>query len=377
MTELVVSNVQKWLGGLQILKGASFTAQRGSIVALLGASGSGKTTLLRCVAGLEQPEIGQIVIGGKAVLDGDRKIALPPEQRNIGLVFQSYALWPHRTVKENVGYGLKLRNVAQADIERRVQAILERMGLGHLADRFPSQLSGGQQQRVAICRALVYEPRVLLLDEPLSNLDAKLREEARYWIRKLILELEICAILVTHDQSEALAAADNILLLQDGRIVQQGGPQEIYANPNSFYSADFLGANNIVEAKVKAVDGKAAVIGGDDWSLDGTVREAAGLTASQDARAVIRVERISVSDQPATGGIEMNLDDSIYLGDRWEYRLSRGDFVARAHGVRQLASGRSGRTSPRKASGCFRQAGNSRPPVCGRRSSSAAAAIRR
>ncbi|MBP2236532.1 iron(III) transport system ATP-binding protein [Sinorhizobium kostiense] len=339
MTELVVSNVQKWLGGLQILKGASFTAQRGSIVALLGASGSGKTTLLRCVAGLEQPEVGQIVIGGKTVLDGEKKLALPPEQRNIGLVFQSYALWPHRTVKENVGYGLKLRSVAPADIEKRVQAILDRMGLGHLADRFPSQLSGGQQQRVAICRALVYEPRVLLLDEPLSNLDAKLREEARYWIRKLILDLEICAILVTHDQSEALAAADNILLLQDGRIVQQGGPQEIYSNPNSFYSADFLGANNIVKAKVKTIDGKCAVIGGDNWSLDGTIREASGLAASQDARAVIRVEQISVSDQPQSGGLEMNLDDSIYLGDRWEYRLRRGDFVAKAHGAKQLQSG--------------------------------------
>ncbi|KPH10140.1 ABC transporter ATP-binding protein [Rhizobium acidisoli] len=339
MTELVVSNVQKWLGGLQILKGASFSAQRGSIVALLGASGSGKTTLLRCIAGLEQPEIGQIVIGGKTVLDGEKKLALPPEQRNIGLVFQSYALWPHRTVKENVGYGLKLRSVAQTDIEKRVQAILDRMGLGHLADRFPSQLSGGQQQRVAICRALVYEPRVLLLDEPLSNLDAKLREEARYWIRKLILDLEICAILVTHDQSEALAAADNILLLQDGRIVQQGGPQEIYSNPNSFYSADFLGANNIVKAKVKTIDGKSAVIGGDNWSLGGTVREASGLNASQDARAVIRVEQISVSDQPDAGGLEMNLDDSIYLGDRWEYRLRRGDFVAKAHGAKQLPSG--------------------------------------
>ncbi|MEK1930529.1 MAG: ABC transporter ATP-binding protein [Pararhizobium sp.] len=340
MTELVVNNVQKWLGGLQILKGASFTAERGSIVALLGASGSGKTTLLRCIAGLEQPEIGTIVIGGKTVLDDEKKLALPPEQRNIGLVFQSYALWPHRTVKENVGYGLKLRNVAPAEIGKRVQAILDRMGLGHLAERYPSQLSGGQQQRVAICRALVYEPRVLLLDEPLSNLDAKLREEARYWIRKLILDLQICAILVTHDQGEALAAADNILLLQDGRIVQQGGPQEIYSNPNSFYSADFLGANNIVSGKIRTVDGASAVIGGEGWSLNGTVREAAGLGQSQDARAVIRVEQIKVTDTPATDGIEMQLDDSVYLGDRWEYRLSRGDFVAKAHGTKQMATGK-------------------------------------
>ena len=333
MTELVVSNVQKWLGGLQILKGASFTADRGSIVALLGASGSGKTTLLRCIAGLEQPEIGQIRIGDKVALDNEKGIALPPEQRNIGLVFQSYALWPHRTVKENVGYGLKLRGTNAADMEKRVQHILERLGLGHLGDRYPSQLSGGQQQRVAICRALVYEPRVLLLDEPLSNLDAKLREEARYWIRKLILDLEICAILVTHDQTEALATADNILLLQNGRIVQEGSPHEIYSNPASFYAADFLGANNIARGKLTSIDGNRAVIGGDGWSLNGVMRDPTGLAPSSDAQAVIRVEQISLSQTPGPNRIEMQLDDSLYLGDRWEYRIRRGDFAAKAHGV--------------------------------------------
>jgi iron(III) transport system ATP-binding protein len=339
MTELIVNNVQKWLGGLQILKGASFTAQKGSIVALLGASGSGKTTLLRCIAGLEQPEIGQITIGGKPALDSDRKIALPPEQRNIGLVFQSYALWPHRTVRDNVGYGLKLRGVNTTEIATRVQAILDRMGLGHLGDRFPSQLSGGQQQRVAICRALVYEPQVLLLDEPLSNLDAKLREEARYWIRKLILELQICAILVTHDQGEALAAADNILLLQDGRIVQEGTPQDIYSQPNSFYSADFLGANNIVTGKLGAVNGTSAVIGGEGWSLNGTVRERDGLKGTGDVRAVIRVEEISVSDAARPDTVEMELVDSVYLGDKWEYHIRRGDFRAKAHGAKKMPSG--------------------------------------
>jgi iron(III) transport system ATP-binding protein len=346
MTELTVSNVQKWLGGLQILKGASFTAERGSIVALLGASGSGKTTLLRCIAGLEQPEIGQIVIGGKTVLDGEKRLALPPEQRNIGLVFQSYALWPHRTVKENVGYGLKLRGVSSTDMVRRVQAILDRMGLGHLADRFPSQLSGGQQQRVAICRALVYEPRVLLLDEPLSNLDAKLREEARYWIRKLILDLEICAILVTHDQSEALAAADNILLLQDGRIVQQGTPEEIYSNPTTYYAAEFLGANNVIKGKLQAFDGKQGTIGGDGWALPGVVREATGLSPTSDATAVIRVEQIQVSGQARPNAVEMTLADSIYLGDKWEYRLQRGDFTAKAHGAQRLAAGKVWATIP-------------------------------
>ncbi|WP_182084379.1 ABC transporter ATP-binding protein [Aureimonas sp. ME7] len=341
MTELVVNNVQKWLGGLQILKGASFTADRGSIVALLGASGSGKTTLLRCIAGLENPEIGVIRIGDKVALDNEKRILLPPEQRNIGLVFQSYALWPHRTVKENVGYGLKLRGTNAADMEKRVQHILERLGLGHLGDRYPSQLSGGQQQRVAICRALVYEPRVLLLDEPLSNLDAKLREEARYWIRKLILDLEICAVLVTHDQTEALAAADNILLLQNGRIVQEGAPHQIYTEPSSFYAADFLGANNIARGKIVSIEGNRATIGGEGWALDGVVRDAdAKLAKAADAQAVIRVEQISVSNDPGPNRLEMQLDDSLYLGDRWEYRIRRGDFAVKANGARPLPPGR-------------------------------------
>ncbi|MEO9338448.1 ABC transporter ATP-binding protein [Mesorhizobium sp. SB112] len=339
MTELIVKDVQKWLGGLQILKGASFTAERGSIVALLGASGSGKTTLLRCIAGLEQPEIGHIKIGDKIALDSEKRVLLPPEKRNIGLVFQSYALWPHRTVKENVGYGLKLRGVSKADIDKRIQHILERMGLGHLGDRYPSQLSGGQQQRVAICRALVYEPRVLLLDEPLSNLDAKLREEARYWIRKLILDLEICAILVTHDQTEALAAADHILLLQNGRIVQEGAPHEIYTNPTSFYAADFLGANNIARGKVISLDGDRATIGGEGWTLKGVVREKESLSAASDAQAVIRVEQISISETAGPNSIEMQLDDSLYLGDRWEYRIRRGNFSVKANGSCRLEPG--------------------------------------
>ncbi|ADH88345.1 ABC transporter related protein [Ancylobacter novellus DSM 506] len=339
MTELVVNNVQKWLGGLQILKGASFTASRGAIVALLGASGSGKTTLLRCIAGLEQPEIGYIKIGDRVALDSEKKIALAPEQRNIGLVFQSYALWPHRSVRENVGYGLKLRGVSSADLAARVQIILDRMGLGHLADRYPHQLSGGQQQRVAICRALIYEPRVLLLDEPLSNLDAKLREEARYWIRKLILDLEICAILVTHDQTEALAAADHILLLKDGRIVQEGPPHDIYSNPNSFYSADFLGANNVARGAITEIAGDRAVIAGEGWSLEGIVKEGRGLAAAEPAQAVIRVEQLKVSDAPGLHRIEMELDDSLYLGDKWEYRLRCGTFTAKAHGTRPLPPG--------------------------------------
>lgn len=339
-TELVVKNVEKWLGGLQILKGVDFTARRGSIVALLGGSGSGKTTLLRCIAGLEQPEVGYIKIGDIIARDSDKNIQLPPEQRHIGLVFQSYALWPHRTVRENVGYGLKLRNVGSAEIKIRVDKILKTMGLDHLAERYPSQLSGGQQQRVSICRAVVYEPRVLLLDEPLSNLDAKLREEARYWIRKLILELDICAILVTHDQTEALAAADEILLLQNGRIIQHGTPLEIYSNPNSFYTAEFLGANNVAEGVISKIDGKVANFGQEGWSLTGVLRDKNPTDIGNKVKAIIRLEHINVQNAPADNTIEMMLEASLYLGAHWEYRLTYGSLEIKAIGAQKLEQGK-------------------------------------
>ena len=340
MSELVVCNVMKSLGGLPVLRGATFQAERGRILALLGASGSGKTTLLRCIAGLEQPEEGRIEISGRTVLDSAKSVAVAPEQREIGLVFQSYALWPHRTVAENVGYGLKLRKVPAAQVEARVRAILEKLGLAHLAERYPDQLSGGQQQRVAICRALVYEPKVLLLDEPLSNLDAKLREEARFWIRKLILELGTCAIMVTHDQGEALAMADHILLLKDGVIMQQGSPIDIYSNPHTFYSAEFLGTNNVSKAKVAAVNGEGLSVQGDGWSLQGVWRGAGTPSIGQPVRVVVRVERVTVGSGNGGVRLEMDHDASLYLGDKWEHRVRKGDLRMRAYGTSRLDGGK-------------------------------------
>jgi iron(III) transport system ATP-binding protein len=330
--------VQKWLGGLQILSGASFTAEKGRIVALLGASGSGKTTLLRCIAGLEQPEIGVIRIGGTTVLDDKANTALPPEQRQIGLVFQSYALWPHRTVFDNVAYGLKLRGVPAGEIKAKVEAILEKLGLAHLVARYPDQLSGGQQQRVAICRALVYEPKVLLLDEPLSNLDAKLREEARFWIRKLILELEICAIMVTHDQAEALAIADQVLLLKGGGIVQSGTPLEIYSRPETFYAADFMGTNNVLTGELQRTPGQGDRIACAGLSLPGIWKDRAPPADAKQVRAVIRMEAISVSPEPGADSAPFDVEGCIYLGEKWEYRLRRGDLRLRAQGHEPLTA---------------------------------------
>src|SRR5436853_7676966 len=208
MVDLAITDVALRYGESEILKGVSVTLPAGKVVALLGPAGSGKTTLLRAVAGLETPYRGSIRIGDKVLFDAAGKIELPAEARGLGLVFQSYALWPHRTVFENVAYGLKLRNVPAGDIKTRVEKVLAQIGLGHLGARYPHQLSGGQQQRVALARALVYEPAIILLDEPLSNLDAKLREEARAWLRQLIVSLNLSALCVTHDQVEAMAIAD-------------------------------------------------------------------------------------------------------------------------------------------------------------------------
>ncbi len=243
-TKLRVDDLHLSYGDNAILKGVSMQLAQGEVVSLLGPSGSGKTTLLRAVAGLELPHRGTIRIEDRAVFDPASSLEVPAEKRNLGLVFQSYALWPHKTVSDNVGYGLKLRKVAAAEVRQRVDSALGNLGLGHLGDRFPHQLSGGQQQRVAIARALVYNPPVILMDEPLSNLDAKLREEARAWLRELILKMRLSALVVTHDQNEAMAMSDRILLLNNGVIEQQGTPQELYGQPNTLFVADFMGSNN-------------------------------------------------------------------------------------------------------------------------------------
>ncbi|MBC3210913.1 ABC transporter ATP-binding protein [Serratia fonticola] len=333
MIELSVDNLHLTYGDNPVLKGVSMQLKRGEVVSLLGPSGSGKTTLLRAVAGLEKPTQGKIIIGNNTVYDGTARSEIPAEERNLGLVFQSYALWPHKTVFDNVAYPLKLRKTPAGEITQRVQAVLEQLGLGQLGKRHPHQLSGGQQQRVAIGRALVYNPPVILLDEPLSNLDAKLREEARVFLRELIIKLGLSALMVTHDQNEAMAISDRILLLNNGKIEQQGTPQEMYGSPATLFTAEFMGSNNRLFGKVTEIREGNARIEGKDWALWG--KAGAGLTTGQEATAVIRVERVRLGEDPQGNQIALPLLTSMYLGDRWEYlfRTVAEDFVVRAYGT--------------------------------------------
>src|SRR6202165_1455162 len=285
--ELTVEDLHLSYGDTPILKSVGLALARGEVVSLLGPSGSGKTTLLRAVAGLEVPHKGTIKIGDKVVFDGATALDIPAEARNLGLVFQSYALWPHKTVADNVAFGLKLRKVPAAEITTRVKKALEELSLGHLLDRYPHQLSGGQQQRVAIARALVYNPPVILMDEPLSNLDAKLREEARAWLRELIVTMQLSALVVTHDQNEAMAMSDRILLLNNGVIEQQGTPQELYGQPQTLFVADFMGSNNRIEGKVREVVDGRALLEGEGWKLWGAARGA--LKVGDAAPGIIRL----------------------------------------------------------------------------------------
>ena len=316
-----------------ILKGVSMHLQRGEVVALLGPSGSGKTTLLRAVAGLESARAGTIDIGERRVFDG-AKLEVPAEQRNLGLVFQSYALWPHKTVFDNVAYPLRLRKASAREIEERVNEVLAQLGLGQLGKRFPHQLSGGQQQRVAIARALVYNPPVILLDEPLSNLDAKLREEARAFLRELIIRLGLSALMVTHDQAEAMAISDRILLLNNGKIEQQGTPQQMYETPETLFTAEFMGSNNRMKGATVARSGRDTKV-----SVYGKTLMATPRGAGPGDKALIRIEDVQISATEKSNAIQLPLTTCMYLGDRYECLFGHADDGLRAYSRQRLDPG--------------------------------------
>ncbi|WP_292053546.1 MULTISPECIES: ABC transporter ATP-binding protein [unclassified Brevundimonas] len=334
MAKLNVNNLHVQYGKTQVLKGVSIDVQDGEIIALLGRSGCGKSTLLRAIAGLEIPTGGSITIGDKTVFDSASKTNIAPEKRDLGLVFQSYALWPHKTVMDNVAYGLKVRGKNKADIKASAEEVLEGVGLAQYGHRFPSELSGGQQQRVALARALAYRPPLILLDEPLSNLDAKLREEARVWIRQLIKKSGLAAIFVTHDQVEAMAIADRVMLMNEGLLVQEGSPEQLYTNPKTLFAADFMGVNNTINAKVAEVNGKFArldIDGETVWGINRGNRQ-----VGDDATSIIRIEDVGI-DQPE--GVEAHLDFSAYLGGRWEHVFNLNGRSVRAVSTHTLDPG--------------------------------------
>jgi iron(III) transport system ATP-binding protein len=302
-----IENVSFGYGGALVLNDVSLSIEPGEYFCFLGPSGSGKTTLLRLVAGFGMPSSGRIRIGDRDVTH------LPPWSRNLGMVFQSYALWPHMTVAKNVAFGLERRKVSRAEVTRKVAAALERVGLAHLADRRPAQLSGGQQQRVALARTLVIEPSVLLLDEPLSNLDAKLRTEMRIELKRLQRELGITTIYVTHDQEEANAAADRIAVLDGGIIQQIGTPVEMYDHPANRFVAAFLGTANLIEGKIEG--GKFGSPSG--FALDGMTARAGPACVS------IRPQHVTVG--PAGSGIPGIVEEREFLGETARYRIKSGN----------------------------------------------------
>jgi iron(III) transport system ATP-binding protein len=329
MADLVVNDLALRYGNSEVLKGVSVVVPPGQVVALLGPSGSGKTTLLRAIAGLETPHSGTIRIGDTVFFDSSKRIDLSPDARGLGLVFQSYALWPHRTVFDNVAYGLKLRKIAPDQIKARVTKALAQIGLAHLEERYPHQLSGGQQQRVALARALVYEPPLILLDEPLSNLDAKLREEARAWLRALITSLNLSALIVTHDQTEAMAIADRITLINAGCVEQEGTPSDLYGSPATLFAAEFMGNNNGIEGTLVEHNGETATIELMGCRITGASRLRAA--SADKAHAVIRCERTRIGGGPGPNRIPMMVSTQMFLGERWEIVFVREHLTVRAY----------------------------------------------
>jgi iron(III) transport system ATP-binding protein len=299
---VTIEHVSFSYGETAVLEDVSLAVGDGEFFAFLGPSGSGKTTLLRLVAGFGTPGRGRILIGDRDVT------GLPPWSRNVGMVFQSYALWPHMTVAKNVAFGLERRRVPRADVTRRVRAALDLVGLGALADRRPAQLSGGQQQRVALARTLVIEPDVLLLDEPLSNLDAKLRVEMRSELKALQRKLGITAIYVTHDQEEANAVADRIAVLDQGRIQQIGPPTDLYDHPANRFVATFLGTANLIEGRIES--GRFV---GERFSL-------AGVTGT-DGPACISIRPQDIMLGQPDSGTSATVTEREFLGSIVRYRL--------------------------------------------------------
>jgi iron(III) transport system ATP-binding protein len=315
--EISIRGVVKRFGAVTAVDRADLSVRDGELFTLLGPSGCGKTSLLRLLAGFYQPDEGEIRFGERVVS------GLPPYERNIGMVFQNYALWPHMTVAGNVAYGLKLRKLGGAEIATRLAEGLRKVNLTGYESRYPGQLSGGQQQRVALARALVLNPDILLLDEPLSNLDAKIRVQVRAEIRKLQQELGITTIYVTHDQEEALSLSDRVAVMKDGRVLQVGRPKELYERPRTRFVADFVGTNNLVPGRVSGRAGAELMV---DTAV-GTLRAVSDVSVGERCVLAIRPENVAVDTGAGSGAgnvVRGRVSFVSYLGSALRYDVEAG-----------------------------------------------------
>jgi iron(III) transport system ATP-binding protein len=321
MISIQVKQLTKQFGSVVALHGLDLTINPGELFFLLGPSGCGKTTLLRCLAGFYIPEKGQILFGDEDVT------RLEPHKRNTGMMFQSYALWPHMSVAENVAFGLEERKVPEAEIRQRVREALSSVHMEEYADRKPNQLSGGQQQRIALARALVIRPRCLLLDEPLSNLDAKLRLEMRTEIRRVCKEFKLTTVYVTHDQKEALSIADRMAILESGHILQVGTPREVYKRPTRKTVANFIGETDFLPGKVLGMVGAHVTVETAVGKFDGVIGDPANLPAVGAAVTVsIRPECWELHRNPEQRNVVRGrIGESIYLGEVAQYAFITGN----------------------------------------------------
>ena len=320
MASVELKGLSKHYGNAVAVDGVSLRVEHGQLVCLLGPSGCGKTTTLRLIAGFIEPSAGEIVVGGKVLSSPARTV--PPEGRNMSMIFQSYALWPHMTVAENVAYGLKIRKLDKAAIDSKLQAILSTARLEALAGRYPGELSGGQQQRVSLARALVVEPETLLLDEPLSNLDANLREEMRFEIRRLHDRYRYTTVYVTHDQAEAMTTADLIAVMNHGKVEQLGPPEEIYSRPRSEFVARFIGGANILRGS--ALDEARVSVAGSTLRTTGRT-----LTAGKPVALSVRQHEIVLAAEKPQSGTDNHLNAvvtrQVFLGSARDYTVALDD----------------------------------------------------
>lgn len=322
MANVRIENVEKRFGDVRVLHQISLTVPSRSLVTLLGPSGCGKTTLLRIVAGLERSDGGIVAIHEKVVSDTAHDIHVPSAQRNVGMVFQSYALWPHKRIWENVAYPLRVRKIAEQELRDRAHQALALVQLEHLAERFPGELSGGQQQRVAIARAVVYEPELLLLDEPLSNLDAKLRAEMRFEIRELQQRCKLTTLYVTHDQEEAFVISDHICLMNGGRLEQMGSALELYEQPRSCFVADFVGTANTLsgEAHRDSSDGGLRIQLAPGWGV--VAQTSRSVEQGKTVSVLVRPEEIQLYESQRPEAVSGSVRSITYLGGSTEYAVT-------------------------------------------------------